>query len=242
MVVGLATDRLGRGVDRGALLVAEERRRRLLDQLLVAPLQRAVAGAGDDDVAVFIGQHLRLDVPGSVEVALHEALAAAERRDRLPYRGLVEVGDLAHLAGDLHSPPAAAVDGLDRDRQTVLRGELEHLVGTGHRILGAGDQRCPGALGDVPGDGLVAEVADRLRRRADPGQSGVQHRLREFGVLGQEAVAGVHRVRAGALGRLDHLVDDEVRLAGRRPAQRERLVGHPDVQRVPVRLRVDRDR
>ena len=48
VVAGLRADGLRGLVDAGPLLVGEERRGRLLDQLLVAPLQRAVAGADDD--------------------------------------------------------------------------------------------------------------------------------------------------------------------------------------------------
>ena len=98
-VAGLAQDRLGRLVERGDLLVGEERRGRLLDQLLVAALQRAVAGGDDDDVAVLVGQALGLDVPRLVEVLLDEALAAAERRDRLADRRLEELGDLLERRG-----------------------------------------------------------------------------------------------------------------------------------------------
>jgi hypothetical protein len=59
----------------------------------------------------------------------------------------------------------------------------------------------------VPGRHLVAEVADRLRRGADPGQSGVDDRLREVGVLGQESVTRVHRVGAGTGRDVENLVD-----------------------------------
>ena len=52
---------------------------RLLDQLLVPALQRAVPGGDHHDVAVGVGQALGLDVPRAVQVALDEALAAAER-------------------------------------------------------------------------------------------------------------------------------------------------------------------
>ena len=52
VVAGLLADALGGLVDLLALLVGQERRGRLLDELLEAALQRAVAGAGDDDVAV----------------------------------------------------------------------------------------------------------------------------------------------------------------------------------------------
>src|SRR3712207_4600755 len=50
VVAGLRADGLGRLVDARPLLVGEERRGGLLDQLLVAPLQRAVASANDDHV------------------------------------------------------------------------------------------------------------------------------------------------------------------------------------------------
>ena len=82
-----------------ALRVGQERRGRLLDQLLVAALQRAVAGAGDDDVAVLVGDHLGLDVARLVEVALDEALAAAERGDRLAGGRLEQLGDLLDACG-----------------------------------------------------------------------------------------------------------------------------------------------
>jgi hypothetical protein len=99
----------------GVLLVGEERRRGLLDELLVAPLQRAVAGGDDDDVAVLVGQALGLDVAGVVEEALDEALAATEGRDGLAHRRLEQLGDLLEGAGDLQAAAAAAVGGLDRD-------------------------------------------------------------------------------------------------------------------------------
>ena len=163
----------------------------------MAALQRAVAGGDDDHVAVGVGQALGLHVPGPVEVALDEALAAAERGDRLADRRVVQLGDLLEGAGDLQAAAAAAEGGLDRDRQAVLLGEGDDLVGAGDRVGGAGDQRGAGALGDVPGGDLVAEVADGLRGRADPGQAGVQDRLGELGVLREEAVAGVDGVGAG---------------------------------------------
>src|SRR5690606_30559451 len=75
VVAGLAADALGGLVDLGADLVGQERRGRLLDQLLEAALQRAVAGARDHHVAVLVGDDLGLDVAGLVQVLLDEALA-----------------------------------------------------------------------------------------------------------------------------------------------------------------------
>src|SRR5690606_8360821 len=67
-VADLAQDRLRRLVEDAVLLIRQERRGRLLDELLVAALQRAVARRDDDDVARRIREALRLDVAGLVEV------------------------------------------------------------------------------------------------------------------------------------------------------------------------------
>jgi hypothetical protein len=194
-------------VDLRALLVGEERRGRLLDQLLVAALQGAVPGADHDHVAVGVGEHLRLDVARLVEVTLDEALAAPERGDRLAGGALEQGRDLLGGAGDLEAAAATAERGLDRDRQPVAGGERDDLVGVLDRLGGAGHQRGTGALRDVPGGDLVAEVPDRLRGRADPGQARVQYGLGELGVLGEEAVPRVYGVGLRLLRDVDQLVD-----------------------------------
>ena len=163
-----------------ALLVGQERRRRLLDQLLVPALQRAVPGADDRDRAVLVGHDLRLDVPRLVQVALDEALAAAERRLRLAHRGREQLRDLLHRAGDLEPAPAAAERRLDRHRQAVLLGEREHLVRAGDRVgacrapaarrprrPGAGPRPCRRAPGSRPAAGRSRSA----RRRGRPGRS-----------------------------------------------------------------------
>lgn len=241
LVARLAQDRLGGAVQLRVLLLAQERRGGLLHQLLVAALERAVTGGDDDHVAVLVGQALGLHVPGAVQVALDEALAAPEGGDGLTNRRVVQLGDLCQGAGDLQAASAAAEGGLDGDGQAVLLGEGDDLVRAGDRVLGARDERGARALGDVPRGDLVAEVADGLRGRADPGEPGVQDGLGEFGVLGQEPVPGVDGVGARIGGGLQYLGDIQVARCRGVTAQGVRLVGHADVQRVPVRLGIDGD-
>src|SRR6185503_13358278 len=71
-----------RGVgDRLLLRVVERRRRRFLEDLLMAPLRGAVALAERDDRAVRVGEDLNLDVARALHKALeHEALVAERRR------------------------------------------------------------------------------------------------------------------------------------------------------------------
>ena len=222
----------------GVLLVGEERRGRLLDQLLVPALQRAVAGGDDDHVAVQVGQALGLDVAGPVQVALDEALTATERRDGLAGRRLEQLGDLLQRAGDLQPAAAAAVGRLDRHRQAVLLREGDDLLGVLDRVGRARHEGRVRAGRDVAGLDLVAEGVDRRGGGTDPGQPRVQHRLGEGGVLGEEPVAGVHRVRTAAARDVEQLLGDQVALAGGGAAQRVGLVGHLHVQRVAVRVGV----
>ena len=122
---------------------------------------------------------------GLVEVALDEALAAAEGGDRLAHRGVVQLGDLLERAGDLEAAAAAAEGRLDGDRQAVLLGERDDLVGAVDRVGVPATSGAPARCGDVPGGDLVAERADGGGRRADPGQAGVDDGLGEVGVLGR---------------------------------------------------------
>jgi hypothetical protein len=147
------------------LLVGEERRGGLLDELLVAPLQRAVAGGDDDDVAVLVGQALGLDVAGVVQEALDEALAATEGRDGLAHGRLEQLGDLLEGAGNLQAATAAAVGRLDGDGQTVLLGELDDLVGALDRVGRAGNQGGVGREGDV----RALTLSPRLSMASGPG-------------------------------------------------------------------------
>ncbi len=121
----------------------------------------------------------------------------------------------------------------------MLVGEGDDLVGVLHRVLGARHPRRPGALGDLAGGDLVTEVADRLRRRADPGQTRFGHRGREIGILRQKPITRVYGVSAGSGGHVDQLVDAQVRVGRGLPAQGVGLVGQPGGQLVPVRIGID---
>ena len=196
-VAGLLQDGLGGFVQPLVLLVAEERRRGFFDELLVAALQRAVAGGDHHDVAVGVGEALGFDVPGCVQEALDEAFAATEGCSGLTDGGFEEFGDFLAGAGHLDAAAAAAESSLDGHGQAEFVHELEDFLGRLHGVGGAGDQGCAHLFGDVPGLDLVAEGGDRLGGRADPGDAGVDDLGGKLGVLGQEAVAGVDGVRTG---------------------------------------------
>src|SRR6202035_1899797 len=96
-------------------------------------LQRAVPRRDDHHVAVCVGQALRLDVAGLVQVALHEALAAGEGGDGLADCRFELAGNLLGRPRDLEPTPAAAIRSLDRDWQPVLGGERGCLISAADR-------------------------------------------------------------------------------------------------------------
>lgn len=59
--------------------------------------------------------------------------------------------------------------------------------------------------------------------------------------FGQEAVTGMHRLGARRLAGRDDLFGSQITLRRCGRADMNSLVGHLDMQRVPIRIRIDRD-
>ena len=144
--------------------------------------------------------------------------------------------------GDAHALAAAAGRSLDHHRIADLVGDLHRRVVVLDDAEMARHGRDLGGGGRLLGLDLVAHGGDRLGVRADEDDAGLGQRHRKGLALGQEAVARMHGLGAGRLAGGDDLVDDEIALGRRRRADGDGLVGHLDVQRVPVGVGIDRDR
>ena len=103
-----------------AHLVVDVRARRLLDQLLVAALDRAVALAEVDHVAVRVGEHLDLDVARVLEVALEVDAVVGEELLALAGGALERLLEVVGRLGDAKALAAAAARGLAGDRVADL--------------------------------------------------------------------------------------------------------------------------
>ena len=231
---------LGGGLHLLAQLGVERGRRRLLDQLLVAALDRALALAAGEHAAVRVAEHLDLDVPRrrdrllDVERAVGEGGHRLVRRARVRARAPPRVGHGPHARPP---PPAAASRSWDGElvgggerllhRRGALRARHERHAGRAHLRLRLR---------------LVAHPRHHVRGRPDEDEIVVLARAHEVGVLGEEAVARMHRLAAGRRRGRDDRGDAEVALRGGRRADAHRAVGETHVQRVLVGGRVDRDR
>src|SRR5207302_7166044 len=109
----------------GAHRRIDEWRGRLLEDLLVTPLDGALALAQMDDVPVRVGDHLDLDVTRLQQEALEVYGAVAERPRRLALRQPQRRDELTLGVDGAHALPAAAHAGLDHQRIADLAGRSE---------------------------------------------------------------------------------------------------------------------
>ena len=225
------------------LLCGDSRCRRFLDDLLPPPLQRAVALAQRDDVAVMVAHHLELDMPRQLEEFLHVDGVVGESGQRLCLGDVdgAREGRLAvHYA---HAAATAATRGLDDHRVADGAADPEALVDVvGQRSVRARHAGHAGLLHHLDGGDLVAEQADGLAARADKDKTALFDTLGEVGVFGQEAVARMDGDRVGHLGGADDGRHVEVAVLRLRRPDAHRLVGEQHVLEALVGGRVDRYR
>ena len=230
----------GRVNDARAQRAGQAGRRGNFDQLLVAPLRAAFALADLHHLGA-VTQDLHLHVAGPRDHLLHVQRPVAERPLRLgaaPFEGGCNLIRARDGAG---APAAAAGHRLDHHRgaggQSLEEGG--RLVDAG-RCVGSGEHRNVVRQRRGARPQLVAEQFQRLDRRPHEAQPALLAGAREGGILGQEPVAGVDRVAAGRVCQPHD--PGAVQVGGyAAPGQRQRLVGHLDVQRRRVVLRVDGD-
>ena len=138
--------------------------------------------------------------------------------------------------GDAHALAAAAGGGLDHHGIADLFGDLHCML----RIVDDAKVARHGRDFDLCGGllrfDLVAHRRDRVRIGPDEDDSGLLQRARKRLALGQEAIAGMHGLGAGALAGIHDPVDQQVAFGGRRRPDRDRLIGHLDMERVAVGL------
>ncbi len=126
--IGNLAHRLGdRFADLVARLRVERGRGAFLHHLLVAALQRAIALAEMDGLALAVAQHLDFDVARLLQIFLDIDGVVAEGGLGFAARGRQRGGKFGRAARDLHAAPAAAGGSLDQHRIADLAGDLARL-------------------------------------------------------------------------------------------------------------------
>ena len=208
----------------------------LLDELLVAALHGAVALPEVDGVAVQVGQHLDLDVPGMLDVFLQVDFRVAEGGLGLGL-GLLEGRPQGQLVdGHPHAAAAPARRRLDEHGKAQLLGQPQGVGLAFDQALAAGDRGHSGVAGHAAGRVLVAHQRHRLVRGTDEFDVATAADVGEMGILRQEAVAGMDRLHVADLRGADHAVDLQVALRRLGQADAIGLVRQRQVGRAAVGL------
>ena len=171
-VAGGIGDLQGMGRQFTALIVVEIGRRCALDDLLVAPLDGAVALEQVDRVAVGVTEDLHLDMAGALDELFQIHFILAEGGTRLA-ACLADIAQQIILAVDRpHAATATAPRRLEHHRIADLGGSPAHdLVIVRQRFTGRHHgNTC--LFGDIARCHLVAQRAHRVGRRADEDHAG----------------------------------------------------------------------
>ncbi len=216
-------------------------RRRLLDDFLVAALDRAVALEEMDAIAMRVGKDLQLDMPGPRQILLDQHHIVAERCFRLALGRGERGGEITRALDDAHTLAAAPGGRLDEDGITdAVRLCLQKLLALFRPVI-AWDKRHPGFRHQGLRRRFRSHGADRRCRRADEDDAGSGAGFGEIGILGEEAITGMNRLGAALPGSGDDALDREIALARRRRADPIGLVGHGDMERAGIGIGIDRD-
>ena len=161
-------------------------------------------------------------------------LRFALRREQLLLKSL-------RILGNAHAFATTALRGLDHDREADLFGEglgLRRVVYHAVRARNGGHIARHHRLARRS---LVAHQADLVRRGADERQIGARTDLAEFGVLREEAVTRVNRLRARNFGRRNDARDVEIAVTGGRFADAHVFVREANVKRFSIGFGVNGD-
>ncbi len=238
VVVRSARERHRRARDFFAQARRERRARRDLDQLLVAPLDRAFALAEIDEPAMPIAENLDFDMPRALDQPLGIERSVAESARRFGSAAREGLRDLVRAPHCAHAAPAAAGHGLQHDRRMDLLEKGARLIRAAHG--GAVDDGRADFQREFARFQLVAEQVERLGGRANERYARRSDGARETCVLRQKAVAGMDSVAARLLRQRDDARGIEI---GGHPRFRQgmRLVRLAHMQRRRIVLRMDGD-
>ena len=176
----------------------------------MATLNSAFAFTEMDDAGA-IADNLHLDMAHARQIALDIERVVAERRLRLGLAALPCGVQFLRCADDAHAAPASAGDRLDHDGAAgaKLVKEGRDLIARRGGVVAVRHGNATGAR-QCAGLGLVTKQVEGFRGRTDEGDAFRRRRAREGGALGEEAVAGMHGVAAGARRGLQQRIDRQI--------------------------------
>jgi len=208
----------------------------------MAALDRALALAEMDGVAVRIGENLKFDVARAHEVFFEQHGVVAESGQRFAFCRFEGFVELREVRDDAHPAPTPAGTGFDEHGRTDAFGLGPKRCGALIGAVVAGDDRHVVFARAALSFDLVAHRGNRFRRRADEDEPGVAGRARKRRTFGEETITGMDGVGAQFARGPDNARDVEIRFGRGRRADARGIVHELEVIRVRVGFGVDAER
>ena len=206
-VIHMGADFAAQITNFGALFFGQIGGRRAFNDLLVAALDRTVTFKQVVNLAVFVAQNLHLDVAGLDDHLFKITLAIPKGRFGLAATLKDFFLKLFFGIDCPHATPAAAPRRLEHQRISHLGRLFAHQIHVVAQDFGGGNNRHACLDRDVTCAGFVAKRAHGFGTRADKGDAVLFTRVDKIGVLRQQAIARMDRIRARCFGHADDLVD-----------------------------------
>ena len=223
-----------------ARFFVQRRTRTLLDHLLVLALHAAFALAETDDVVVFVAEELHFDMLDGMNEFFYVAGAVAKRRLCLGTRGQKRLFKLLRHIYAANALAAAAGTRLDEQRKTDFFRFLLGCRQVLHHVAAGRDRHACRAHG-LACHVLVAEHGNHVGAGTDKIDIALLAERYEFGVLAQQTVARVDRLRTALDRNGENGRDIEIAVRHAVAADAIALVRQLHVHGVLVRLGIDGD-
>jgi hypothetical protein len=221
----------------GDLCLRDAGGRRLLDHLLVPPLQRTVAAAQPQRRTETIGNHLDLDVARMTEEFLDVDISIAESPARLLLRQCNEVEQRRGIIHHPHPAPTATARSLDNHR---ISDPIRHGLSTNgirrQSLIWPRHTRNARRPHRPLRRNLVPHGPNTRGARTHKHQPSLCHPVGEPGILRQKAVARMNRLRPRHLRREQQCRLVEIAARRRTRPDAQRLISLPHIRRFGVGL------
>ena len=220
------------------LVRRHSRRGGLLDELLVAPLQRAVPLPQAHHISLLVCQNLQFHVPGGIDVFFQIQRAVSEGTDGLGGSLMPGILQFLFRAHPADAPTAATGAGLQHYGVTNGFGSFFRFFQSRQRP-GSGNHRQIGGLDQAFQRCLVAEPLHIRRVRTDEHQSVFPAGTGKMGIFREKTIARMDGLSAGQQGGADDLALVQVAFRGFRTADAVAFIRQRHVQGILVRLGID---
>jgi hypothetical protein len=224
-----------------AVLALDQRRRGFFDDLLIAPLDGAVAFAEMDDVALVVREDLKFDVVRVFDEFFDVDTGVAEGFLSFGTGGMIAFDERDVVVGNAHAASTATGDGLDHDGVTNALGNGKGVLLVFHDAFGTGRDGHTSFLGKGATDGLVLHRVHRARAWSDEPDVAAFADVGKVSVFGEETVAGMNGIDIRYFGGTDKAIDAQITLIAGGFTDANGLVGKLDMHGVGILVGINGD-